>query len=598
MKCRLARCLPLLLALSPALLPFWQILHFGVDIPFYDQFDDDLAGMHIKAHAGQLTFADLAAQHNEHRILVPRLCFLALGYATQGNAVAEMLAGWALVVATSLVLLRLGRTTAPTDGSARPLFWWFLANLLIFSPAQHENWLAGIGVANVLPMLWTVLAIGAAASARRDPVKFTLVAGFAALASWSSGNGMLAWGLAGGVLLWAPTWRGLLARWRLALLLGAILALVAVLYFHGMAPPNHRGLQPYDSTLLAKLHYALVFAGAPFAFTFGTPPVVVATVLGAILYGLLAACAARFIQLWYRGAETALCRRTLPWFAVAGFAVGSGLIAAFTRAGIGPGQATSSRYVTFALYLPVALIPLLPALQPWRLFRRPTPAAATPPPDSPRGTLIATTAGATALLLLALASLAPALVSSSQTRTEHRQTRAIAVLAALFPGHPLVTSFVFPDAAVAQRNTTGLDAIGYLRPRLVRSREARRLAVPSAPAAPRCGRIDQAWEPNPGEVALTGWAALPQRDRQADVVVLCVDDERGEPLIVEIAPVFSPRPDKTAELGSAAATCGWVLRAPASRFLQYHNPATVTAWAFDGEHGELFPLAGSAEIGR
>jgi len=593
MKCRLARCLPLLLALSPALLPLWQILHFGVDIPFYDQFDDDLAGLHIKAHAGQLTFADLAAQHNEHRILVPRLVFLGLGYATHGNAVAEMLAGWALVVATSLVLLRLGRQTqppTPPDGDgARPLFWWFLANLLIFSPAQYENWLAGIGVANVLPMLWTVLAIGAAASARRDLVKCTLVAGFAALASWSSGNGMLAWGLAGGVLLWAPTGRGLLARWRLALLLVAAVALVAVLYFHGMAPPNHRGLQPYDSTLVAKLHYALVFAGAPFAFAFGTPPVVVATVFGATLYGLLAACAARFIQLWYRDAETALCRRTLPWFAVAGFAVGSGLIAAATRAGIGPGQATSSRYVTFALYLPVALIPLLPALQPWRLFRR---------PDSPRATLIATTAGATALLLLALAALAPALVSSSQTHAYRRQTRATAVLAELFPGHPLVTTLVFPDAAVAQRNTTGLDAIGYLRPRQVHSREARRLAVPSAPAAPHCGRIEQVWEPNPGEVAITGWAALPQRDRQADVVVLCVDDARGEPLIVELTPVFSPRPDKTAELGGAAATCGWVLSVPVSRFLQYHNPATVTAWAFDGEHGELFPLAGSAEIGR
>ena len=278
MKSRLVRCLLLVLAFSPALLPLWQILHFGVDVPYWDQFDDDLAGMHVKAHAGQLTFGDLAAPHNEHRILVPRLVFLALGRVTHGNIVAEMLAGWVVVVATSLVLLRLGWVTRPETGSEgesrRSVLWWFLANLLIFSPAQYENWLWGIGVANVLPMLWTALAIAAAASSLRTALKVALVVAFAALATWSSGNGMLAWGLAGGVLFWAPTWRELRDRWRLALLLAAVVGLVVAVYFSGMAPPNHRGLRPYDSTLVAKIHYALVVAGAPFAYAFATPALV------------------------------------------------------------------------------------------------------------------------------------------------------------------------------------------------------------------------------------------------------------------------------------------------------------------------------------
>ena len=102
----------------------------------------------------------------------------------------------------------------------------------------------------------------------------------------------------------------------------------------------------------------------------------------------------------------------------------------------------------------------------------------------------------------------------------------------------------------------------------------------------------------PGEIALAGWASLPAPDRQADVVLLCVTDAQGEPQIVEMAPVGSPRPDKAAALGEPAATCGWALRAPIGTFLGRQTPATVTAWAFDAEHRELFPLAGTVTLGR
>ncbi len=599
MNRRLSHWLLWLLALSPALLPLWQILHFGVDVPYWDQFDDDIAGMHIKAHAGELTFGDLAAQHNEHRILVPRLVFLALGHATHGNVVAEMLAAWAIAVATSLVLLRLGRKTlAPAVAEvpeSRPVFWWFLANLLIFSPAQYENWLWGIGVENVLPQLWTALAIGVAAAGGRESVKFALVVVCAALATWSSGNGMLAWGLAGGVLLWAPSWREVLARRRTALLLLAVVAVVLVLYFVGMAPPNHRGLQPYDSTLAEKLHYALVFAGSPFAYAFATPALVVATGFGAACYALLAACAVRFLQLWRRGEHTELCRRALPWFAVAGFAVGSGLIAAFARAGIGPLQGASSRYVTFAVYLPIALVPLLLQLKPWRAvalgFRAREERA-------DRLDALVPVAGATALIILSLAAIAPSLRGSAETQAARRQTRVGVQLAGIFPDHPMLSALVFPDAAVAHRNALGLDAIGYLRPRVVRSREVRQLAAPQPPPAETTGQLESVWEIAPGELALVGWAVLPGSNRPADAVLVCVADERGEPLITEVAAVNIPRSDLATKVGAAAKGCGWALRSPAGAIMRPGGATKVSAWALDAEKGEVYPLAGSATLGR
>ncbi len=599
MKSRLVRCLLLALAFSPALLPLWQILHYGVDVPYWDQFDDDIAGMHIKAHAGTLTFADLAAQHNEHRILVPRLVFLALGFVTHGNCVAEMLAGWAIAAATSLVLLRLARATESRTGTAGegswPVFGWFLANLLIFSPAQYENWLWGIGVENVLPMLWTALAIAAAASLLRPVVKVALVVAFAALATWSSGNGMLAWGLAGGVLLWAPTWRELRSRWPLALVLVAVVAVVLVVYFSGMAPPNHRGLRPYDSTLAAKLHYALVFAGSPFAYALATPAVVVATGLGAACYTVLAACIARFLQLWRRGTERELCRRALPWLAVAGFAVGSGLIAACARAGIGPLQGASSRYVTFAVYLPVALVPLLQLLKPWRLLTTP---GENDSPAVSRLDAVVPVAGATALVLLSLAAVAPALRGSAETQASRRQTRVGVQLAGILPNHLILSALVFPDTAVAYRNAVGLDAIGYLRPKVIRSREVRLLAAPQPPPVEATGQLERVWEIAPGELALTGWAVLPGAQRPADAVLVCVADERGEPLITEVTPANMLRADLADRVETSATNCGWALRVPAETIMRRNGATKVSAWAFDAEKGEVYPLAGAAELGR
>ena len=601
MNSPLARRLLLLLALSPALLPLWQILHFGVDIPYWDQFDDDLAGMHIKAHAGQLAFADLAAQHNEHRILVPRLFFLALGHLTGGNAVAEMLASWAIVVATSLVLLRLLRRThrpaAPggaTEETAAPLFIWFLSNLLLFSPVQWENWLWGIGIQNFLPMLWVALATSAAAAPLRDSTRLTLVVALAALATWTSGNGMLAWGLAGGVLLWAPTWREFLARRHHVLILLAAIGIAAALYFVGMNPPNHRGLHPYDSTLSAKLHYLLAFAGAPFASALATRPVVTAAAAGAALYLLLAACAARFLQAWLRERDTELCRRTLPWFAIAGFTVGSGLVAACARAGIGPEQATSSRYVTFALQLPLALIPLIAALRPWQLFRR----SDTTQPAQSRALLLAAGIGGTALVLFALAAIEPALRTSEEVRINRRQVRAAALLSDVLPGHPLVTGYVFPDAAVARRNVAGLDAIGYLRPHLFRSPEVQPLVAPNPPPAEKTGRLEQVWENAPGEIVIVGWAVLPDPVRPADAIVISVAAENGEPIIANAVLPGAPRPDKAAELGAAANTCGWMLRTPAARLVRRSGTTTVAAWALDSEQGKLYPLAGTVTLGK
>ena len=77
--------------------PLGLILKYGVDFPYLDEWDRDFAGMYIKAFQHQLTFADLAAQHNEHRILIPRLILLILTLCTHWNPIADMIVQWLIV---------------------------------------------------------------------------------------------------------------------------------------------------------------------------------------------------------------------------------------------------------------------------------------------------------------------------------------------------------------------------------------------------------------------------------------------------------------------------------------------------------------------
>src|SRR5215211_2075185 len=77
-----------LLILIPAALPYLYVRAFGVNVVFADAWDMVL--VFRKFFSGRLTFADLYAQHNEHRMFFPKGAELLLGLLTRYNNVAEM----------------------------------------------------------------------------------------------------------------------------------------------------------------------------------------------------------------------------------------------------------------------------------------------------------------------------------------------------------------------------------------------------------------------------------------------------------------------------------------------------------------------------
>src|SRR5689334_12373096 len=94
-----------LIALIPGLLLFNVIRKFAVNVPYGDEWV--YVPLIAKMHAGQVTWRDVWAQHNEHRIGVPRLLTLGLAQFQGWDTTLETYASFSLAVLTWLLLQRL-----------------------------------------------------------------------------------------------------------------------------------------------------------------------------------------------------------------------------------------------------------------------------------------------------------------------------------------------------------------------------------------------------------------------------------------------------------------------------------------------------------
>src|SRR5918912_793548 len=89
--------------LIPAALPYLYVHTFGVNVVFADAWDMVL--VFRKFSSGRLAFADLYAQHNEHRMFFPKGAELFLGILTRNNNVAETYLIVSCFLVTAAILL-------------------------------------------------------------------------------------------------------------------------------------------------------------------------------------------------------------------------------------------------------------------------------------------------------------------------------------------------------------------------------------------------------------------------------------------------------------------------------------------------------------
>jgi hypothetical protein len=332
-----------LLVLIPAALPYLYVRAFGVNVVFADAWDMVL--VFHKFFSGRLTFADLYAQHNEHRMFFPKGAELLLGLLTRYNNVAEMYVVVSCFLITAAVLLVAFRREI-----GLPLICFVPVALLIFSFRQYENMLFGFQINFAFTQTFGVLALYLLYSSGRGnfgAYAFAAALGSATIASFSTAQGLLVWpaGLLGLLL-------GSVARPGKMVLLGlwGIVGVAEwVAYFVDYHTP--RGHPP----LLDALGHI------------GTTPGYFLTLLGSALFwqpehayegGLVIGCLAlaMFLATYGRG----VLRQHPFWISLLFYSLFILVTITLGRSGMfGVLQATASRYATFSILAVASLYALL-----------------------------------------------------------------------------------------------------------------------------------------------------------------------------------------------------------------------------------------------
>lgn len=321
------------------------IYAYGVNLVYWD--DWDLVPLLDKLFSHNLHFSDLWAQHNEHRIVFPRILMLTMAYFTGWDIRYELYMSVVIVGITFLLLCSLLKKTFAGQS---PVWLPIIFSFIVFSPAQWQNWTWGWQIQIFMSVLGTVAAIWAVA-VWPGQLKGLIIGTAAALfASLSFANGTSTWVIAGLVVLLQRKW-----KWGHVILWAIVSVVVICLYYYKYTKPaKHPPLsicleRPFDFAM-----YILAYIGSPLTFGGGHFATITAILTGGVL--VLMMCAAVAHIGWMDRKSFVM---VVPWAALAVYVFLSAGGTAVGRLGFGISQATRSRYVTIAGLFVISLLVVL-----------------------------------------------------------------------------------------------------------------------------------------------------------------------------------------------------------------------------------------------
>ena len=334
--------------LLPVICAVYVMARYAVPSPFWDEWETPGAQI-ASYYRGTLTFAELCGQHNEHRLLFPRLIYLPLAILFGWDVRHGMVLTLGLLCLGSAGLYRLLRFSGGTEPAGRAVIFG-LINLILFSPRQYETLLVGAQGQTFMPTFSLVAALLVNLSGRSLAVKTLANAALAHISTYSFGNGMLVW------LLALPLetrsnpnasskWTGIFWRAIYGICAAISIGSYFISYQH---PPLSPAIVSPAAETVAFLRFVLVWIGS--LFSAGAPSVLGGAVL--LLFLLLAVAAIRQMlrdRSW---------RPYYPWLALGLFSLVSAGIAAATRLGFSWSMAADARYAAFSAFLYIAVLGL------------------------------------------------------------------------------------------------------------------------------------------------------------------------------------------------------------------------------------------------
>ncbi|MFN7955000.1 MAG: hypothetical protein U0610_24955 [bacterium] len=545
------------------------VWRYAVNVLYWDEWA--VATVLPRYHLGRLRWIDLFVQHNESRMVVPRLLILALANASGGDVRSEMAATIALACVVSGGVWVLGRRTLPCGAGTRTAIW-ALANLLIFGLVQHENWLMGMQLVAELPVACLVGGLVMATSDRSVAARFVACMSLATVSTFSMAHGAICW-----VLLLPALWvdgarvttdeRARRVRWTWIYV--AVFVSTLLVYFRDYhKPAGHPGLDEVLRQPASALAYALSFLGHPL-MGIGMPRLGSAIAAGVVSLVVLVAIVLRIAR---ASDAPARLHRAAPWLVVTAYALGSAAITTLGRLGFGLEQSLESRYTAYSSYLPLAILHLLVIARPPRW------------------------ASVTVSAWIAIASVCTSIASlddMAQTRMRRLQAAAVLRMSAVVTRPDEIARTLYPNVAQFQRVAAKLEQVGMMSPPRLADPHLDRIAGETSADAPS-GFVDTVTRGPDGSLDVIGWAVLREDRRLADAVVLSYDDEQGRPVAFDLTTERKIRDDVAArENWPGYARSGFHVRVPADATSETRVP-TIRAWAFDAISGKAFPLERSA----
>jgi hypothetical protein len=564
-----------IIALIPIVHLSYLVRHYSVEVPTLD--DWEMASLIVDAHTGHLKWADIFAQQEEARTVLPKLIFIlsAAGgrWDVRDLMMLSVICCW-LTAAGIFVLLRRSRL-----GPWATAICFWLAALTIFTPAQYELWIFASGFPSFLPALFLVASLVLLGSDRISTTwKFVGCGVLSVASSFSLPNGLLAWGLTFPALLLMRQilrWRSWLCAWL------GLCALCAATYFWSYHKPAYLPAFAPTVSWVDYIRFLLEFLGGGLAYAWKDRPGVGAEVFGAaqlvFFFAVLFYCLRRI-------RDRAFIGRTVPWFALAFYSLGNAVLATLGRVGYGATYALASRYVTFSVYLTIAVIGLI--------------ALVVQDNCKAGGRTIRARRWSYAICFLLLAAyLVPYKACAFNTRfflralsAKDRLARAAVLFCPAIDTAEIIKKTAYPnDARPVTEAADALDRLKLLQPPLIRTNRVDALPHEIADGRRASGACETITPIAGNLLRASGWAVLDGKGRPADAVAVAYQVAPDQEWILcALSDSFAMRPEIVKRLGTMEQLwSGWSVSFP-------QNAVPVNArlsfWAVDADGSRLYRL--------
>ena len=323
--------------LLPIIIAIYFIKKNGLNVPFYDQWE--FVPLLSAYFEGKPWIHFLTEFHNEHRIIFPRLIFLASAMATQWDVLIENYISLFFVCIALIIIMGLLKETKKPLITIVPISW------IVFSLGQYENFIWGWQMQIFMMSSGILASISFLNKVKGNP--YYLIPGVlsAWIASYSFFNGLLIWPIGFFQLYLLRAKRSTIMGW----FIGGLLAIT--LYFSGdikyADPTSQHDIFIFLRNPFDYIMYLLAYIGAIFSG---------GSVKQGVVYGSVIMIIFMFVV--FQALHSRQWERSIPWVMISIFSLLSGIMIGVGRLGFGVDQALSSRYNSISLLFILATIAL------------------------------------------------------------------------------------------------------------------------------------------------------------------------------------------------------------------------------------------------